>query len=269
MRASRRRVAAISAAILALAAGGHATPIAAAQTPSPEELWDAYPLKPGSAQSEPADPAPTPTAAPTRAGSRPATPPVAAESGDDVTPAILIGFATLAFCVGFSMVAFRLRSRPWTRVRTAAGTVRRRVATTPPPPPVAAPVAPPAEEPLEGRFARSQPWPEDATEAWTCEVEFKPGYRKSTFRAMAAAPGEVRRRRRIVESGPIKWMLMGEPEPPTPEMAEAVRDVTAALTDQGWEHIGSGSRWYAQRFVWRQDDEPRPIAPQTGSAVDA
>jgi hypothetical protein len=71
------------------------------------------------------------------------------------------------------------------------------------------------------------------------------------------------------ESAPIKWTLMGEPEPPTPETAAAVRALTAALVDSGWEHIGSGARWYTQRFVWRQKTEPRPIALPTEGTVDA
>ena len=135
MRVSRRRVAAISAAILVLAVGGHATSVAAAQSPSPEELWNAYPLKPGTARSEPADPAPTPTAAPTRAASGSAADATAGSDGN-VTAAILIGFATLAFCVGFAMVAFRVRSRD----------------EAPEPPAVAPPVAAPAR-----RFEPSQP----------------------------------------------------------------------------------------------------------------
>jgi hypothetical protein len=86
---------------------------------------------------------------------------------------------------------------------------------------------------------------------------------------MAAAPGDQRRRRRMGESEPIKWMLMGEPVPPTPEMAAAVQALTAALVDRGWEHIGSGQRWYGQRFLWRQEGQPRPIKSQTGGTVDA
>jgi hypothetical protein len=110
MRVCRRRIVAISAAILMLAAGGDATSLAAAQSPSPEELWNAYPLQPGSARSEPADPAPTATAAATRAAPGPAADD-SAEGDSNITTAILIGFATLAFCVGFAMVAFRVQGR--------------------------------------------------------------------------------------------------------------------------------------------------------------
>ena len=62
---------------------------------------------------------------------------------------------------------------------------------------------------------------------------------------------------------------MSEPEPPTPELAVRVRALMTALETAGWQHIGRGDRWYAQRFVWRQDGQPRPIEPLTGKAADA
>jgi hypothetical protein len=52
---------------------------------------------------------------------------------------------------------------------------------------------------------------------------------------------------------------MGEPEPPTPELAIRVRGLVTALEAAGWEHIGRGPAWYAQRFVWRGAGEPQPI----------
>jgi hypothetical protein len=65
------------------------------------------------------------------------------------------------------------------------------------------------------------------------------------------------------------WTLMSEPDPPTPEKVEVLRALVEALEDEGWERIESAGPWYAQRFVWRQDGQPRPIAPLTGKAVDA
>jgi hypothetical protein len=52
---------------------------------------------------------------------------------------------------------------------------------------------------------------------------------------------------------------MSEPEPPTPELAVRVRALVAALEAAGWEHIGRGQVWYAQRFVWRGSGEPQPV----------
>jgi hypothetical protein len=108
------------------------------------------------------------------------------------------------------------------------------------------------------RFGRPAPWPEEAHELWTCELDWKAGYRKSSFRAMAGPPG-AGKRRAIGESAAMRWSLMSEPEPPTPELAIRVRALVQALEAAGWEHIGRGRVWYAQRFVWRGSGEPQPI----------
>jgi hypothetical protein len=116
-----------------------------------------------------------------------------------------------------------------------------------------APAAPPAR-----RFARPTPWPEEAHELWTCEIAWKAGYVKSSFRAMAGPPG-AGKRRPIGESPSVRWSLMGEPEPPTPELAIRVRALVSALEAAGWEHIGRGPVWYAQRFVWRGSGKPQAV----------
>jgi hypothetical protein len=125
--------------------------------------------------------------------------------------------------------------------------------------PAAAP-APPVEVSAPARrFARPVPWPQEAEQLWTCEIAWKAGYRKSTFRAMAGPPGPGKRRA-IGESPSVRWTLMGEPEPPTPDLAVRVRALVEALEGAGWEHIGRGKLWYAQRFIWRGSGEPQPIA---------
>jgi hypothetical protein len=108
-------------------------------------------------------------------------------------------------------------------------------------------------------FGRATLWPPDAERLWTCELAWKPGYVKSTFRAMAGPPG-AGRRRPIGESRPMRWTLMGEPEPPTPDLAIRVRALVHALEAAGWEHIGRGPRWYEQRFVWRGSGEPQRVS---------
>ena len=45
---------------------------------------------------------------------------------------------------------------------------------------------------------------------WTCEIDWKAGYRKSSFRAMAEPPG-AGKRRQIGESLPLRWTLMSRP----------------------------------------------------------
>jgi hypothetical protein len=125
--------------------------------------------------------------------------------------------------------------------------------------PAEEPPAPEAERPAPARrFARPVPWPQEAETLWTCEISWKAGYRKSSFRAMAGPPGPGKRRP-IGDSPAVRWTLMGEPEPPTPELAVRVRALVQALEAAGWEHIGRGRVWYAQRFVWRGGGEPQPI----------
>ncbi len=119
------------------------------------------------------------------------------------------------------------------------------------------PQAPPAGP--ARRFARTAPWPEEADAMWTCELDWKAGYRKSFFRAMAIGPGDDKRRP-LGESAPVRWALMGEPEPPTPDLAIRVRGLVEALEAAGWQHIGRGRHWYEQRFLWHGSGEPQPIA---------
>ena len=108
------------------------------------------------------------------------------------------------------------------------------------------------------RFARTAAWPRDADALWTCELDWKAGYRRSVFRAMVAAP-RAGTRVPFGESPPIGWTLMADPDPPTPELAVRVRALMQALEAAGWSHIGRGEEWYAQRFVWRGSGDPRPI----------
>jgi hypothetical protein len=117
------------------------------------------------------------------------------------------------------------------------------------------------------RFARLVPWPEEATALWTCEIDWKAGYRRSTFRAMAEPPG-AGKRRQIGESPPLRWTLMSNPEPPTPEFVAVARALIVALEAAGWERIGRGGPWYAQRFLWRGTGEPGPVVVQ-GTAETA
>jgi hypothetical protein len=109
------------------------------------------------------------------------------------------------------------------------------------------------------RFARARPWPKEAETLWTCEIAWKAGYLKSTFRAMAGPPG-AGRRKAIAESPSLRWTLMTDPEPPTPEMIASIKVLVSALVAAGWEHTGSGAAWYARRFVWRGSGEPGAVS---------
>jgi len=132
-------------------------------------------------------------------------------------------------------------------------------------PPRRRPVAPAPPTPVEAenlparRFARDRPWPEEAETLWTCEIAWKAGYVKSTFRAMAGPPGGDGRRKPIGESPSLRWTLMTDPEPPTAEMVAGVKALIGALVTAGWERTEPGGPWYAQRFLWRGEGEPGPV----------
>ena len=304
LRTTRRHLMAVCTAIAVLAVCGPVSPAAAAQTqkqnPSPEQLWDAYPLAPDQAGPEPSDPAPTPTAVPSRDAGRPAVQATPAPSDDSggvpvaviivgavFAVGIAIGAGAFTFGVGIGAGALgRRRQRAAVAQRPAA---RPAPAAKPAPAPAKAPKRaaapsrsapaeatpawePPAPPEIEAtpakRFARRRPWPREAAGFWTCEVEWSAGYRKSMFRAMAAPPGQARRRP-IAESAPAMWTLMGEPDPPTPQTTEMLRGLLTALADEGWERIEGAGPWYALRFLWRRDGQPRPIAPPTEKGANA
>jgi hypothetical protein len=105
---------------------------------------------------------------------------------------------------------------------------------------------------------RRTAWPLEVERLWTCEIDCKVGYRKSTFRAMAQPPGGGKRRA-IGESAPLRWTLVSDPEPPMREFMALARSLVTALRAAGWERVGTGEHWYSLRFVWRGEGEPEPV----------
>ena len=309
-------IAAVMVVVGIVVSAAHTVSIAAAQEPRPEKLWDAYPLDPGEGGAEPADPAPTPTAAPARRAGSPGR--SAASEGDGGAVVLaLIGGAAFVVGLGAGEVVRRRRRRA-----TAARVAERKPApavTSAPAAPATADSLPQASQPPgapsdgapataererpeadggplpvprpqgrdpapEGwiapapprvappssasRFARARRWPEEARRAWTCEIDWKPGYIKSGFRAMVAPPGEARRTA-FGQSRPVRWTLMGDAEPPTQDMVDVLRELVTALTEDGWVRVGPGRHWYSQRFLWAGNGQPRPLAPLTGKEANA
>jgi hypothetical protein len=144
------------------------------------------------------------------------------------------------------------RARPTPRAQPPGGTDQRALRAA-------------RREPPARRFERPAPWPE-AEHEWTCEIDWKPGYIKSYFRAMAAPPG-AKRRQPIGESSSLRWTLMIEPEPPTDELVEAVRELMDALHAAGWERTYSHGPWYALRFRWRGEGLPQRLEIQDRKAL--
>ena len=63
---------------------------------------------------------------------------------------------------------------------------------------------------------------------------------------------------------------MTDPEPPMPAIIAAVSLLVAALQAAGWQRIGPGPPWYAQRFLWRGEGEPGPVVvPDTARPPSA
>ncbi|WP_169542326.1 hypothetical protein [Solirubrobacter soli] len=127
------------------------------QTPSPKELWQAYPLQPGQA---PATVTPGPSAS---ASAAPSATPAGAVSADDggggVPLAVPIGLAAvLAFGAGVGLGLRRRRERPIEEPAAAEPVAPRRfqwrdypqpARPAPPPPPVPGARAPSFEAALE------------------------------------------------------------------------------------------------------------------------
>jgi hypothetical protein len=123
-----------------------------------------------------------------------------------------------------------------------------------PPAPAVQAVPEPAPPPRSGRFTRPA-WPEGTEELPRCEIEWHAGYVNSRFEAVVHRPNR-RRGRAVGASGAFKWLLMGEPDSASPEHRTELRGLASALEAAGWEPAGRGADWYAERFVWRREDEP-------------
>lgn len=118
-----------------------------------------------------------------------------------------------------------------------------------PPPPAPAPSSAPTR-----RF-RKKPWPRGTEHLWRCEIRWSSGYARSRFEAVAHDP-QRGSERVICTSTPFKWMLMGDPDPSSAAFRDDVRSLATALETAGWERLGSGAKWYSERFVWRGEDQP-------------
>jgi hypothetical protein len=106
---------------------------------------------------------------------------------------------------------------------------------------------------IEALFAPPPPWPEATADQWRCEIAWDAGWARSRFRALAYAPGE-RRGREIRRSRALPWLLMAQPSAASDEHRRELESLAGALTDGGWEPVGTGSGWYARRFYQPGDD---------------
>jgi hypothetical protein len=132
--------------------------------------------------------------------------------------------------------------------------------------PLSAPPAedePPRRQKASGRFQRSPAWPQGSEALWRCEIQWSPGHPKPRFEAVVHPP-QRQRRRTLGGSAGFKRLLTGAPDPHSDERHAQLRELADRLEAAGWERVGRGSHWYAERFLWRRDGPPpdhvEPIA---------
>jgi hypothetical protein len=196
--------------------------------PTPERLWNAYPLEP------------TPEVVPL---SFPQETAAESESGS-TSAALLVALLTVTGLVLLTFAAYAVRR---------AGTSAPVVDEPPREPPAvlsehARRVAEYTQTPVAAvqRVAVAQPLPKAAATGWeTCTIEWWRGYVKSDFYAVAAQPDG--RPRIAARSSLFRWR--GEEPPPRSNATEAsLRMLVERLEYDGWEPVGRGDRWYELSF---------------------
>jgi hypothetical protein len=120
-----------------------------------------------------------------------------------------------------------------------------------------APVAEPAPAPAPSRrlFEPQPAWPSGAEDLWRCEIRWRAGYVNSRFTLVARRPGR-RGSTTVSSSKTFKWLIMADPDPPSPEFRDAVERLDEQIAAAGWEPAGSGREWWERRYVWRGDGPP-------------
>jgi hypothetical protein len=243
------------------------------QEPSPQELWNAYPLEPprdGVAVQLPASDIPTPTPTPTPSR----------QSHDKTTTLVLFGLLIVAvFAIGVLLGTGR---RAWRdRASPSAASADPQPAGPPPQAPVASrsparapPVpawpaveAPPPLPPPRGAPGRSRPKPVPIPDdAWSCSIAWRGGPGGARFRALARPPGAEGRRLQIARSVKLDWPPFLPPTP-APELVAPARALIAALIEAGWRPTDRGEMWYSQRFFWPGSEAPEPLGQIEHRAV--
>jgi hypothetical protein len=124
----------------------------------------------------------------------------------------------------------------------------------------------PREPKTTGRFQRSPGWPHGSEAWWSCEIQWNAGEPGPRFEA-AALPPHGQRRRALAGAPAFKRLLGSGPDPRFEEHHARLRELVDRLEAAGWERAGRGSRWYAERFVWRRDGPPPNRAEPITSSI--
>ena len=121
--------------------------------------------------------------------------------------------------------------------------------------PVAGSVSEPEPAPSRRLFEPQPPWPQGSEQLWRCEIRWRAGYVNSRFAVVARKPGR-RATTTVSSSKTFKWLIMGDPDPPSPEFRNAVESLDEQIMAAGWEPAGFGRDWWELRYVWRGDGPP-------------
>jgi hypothetical protein len=95
--------------------------------------------------------------------------------------------------------------------------------------------------------------PTDPSHAWTAEIEWQEAGGDRLFRVIARS--ETHAPMVLAASEPLPWPPAG-PEA-IAAMSSAVDALAARMQAAGWRPLTAGGAWYAQRFAWEPDQEPR------------
>jgi hypothetical protein len=194
---------------------------ATAPQPTPQRLWNAYPL----------EPTPAPELVPLSFPQETAVDP----DGGSPTAALFVALLTATALTLLASAAFAVH-----RIRAAAAEVVDDVPRERP-----AVLSPRARRVIEYTQAPA-PLPKVAAAGWErCTIEWWRGYVKSDFYALATQPDG--RQRVAGRSNLFRWH--GEEPPPESDATEkSLRLLVEALEDDGWEHDGRGELWYELSF---------------------
>jgi hypothetical protein len=268
----------------------HAGAQAPSRSPTPEELWKAYPLDQTAAHAEPKATAPATASAVTERQ------PLAAAGPDDEAAAPVIVLVLLALLTAGGVLTLRTTRRGGKREPRAAATPGPRAYTMVKPvptrthggsgrftpvaarnrgaratavvgsersrgvPPEPAPAtSPPARDPSPAAPPVAAATPPDRGLAWTAEIEWRHDEGESRFCVIARGPDTVT----LAESPPLEWPPSGPAA--VQAMTDAVEKLSATLAAAGWKALPPGHSWYSKRFTWEpagaEGAEPAPVEP--------
>jgi hypothetical protein len=109
--------------------------------------------------------------------------------------------------------------------------------------------------------------PSYGTARWRCEIAWTQDEDGARLEAIARGPS--RKRGQAIGASATFGEWLAEPDPSSREHVAELARLSAALEATGWVASGSGTSWYALRFVWPDDGPPPAQIVQVPSMADA